>query len=140
VPKVDLATAPTIAVQVYHAIQQGWVAGCHDCSEGGLAVALAEMGFAGGLGLDVNIKNLPVSKDCTHAVSQLFSESNARYVIEVRADKATEFIAFMRDVPCGGIGQVTQEATLRICDGQGNAVIDAPLATLKKAWQTPLRW
>ncbi|GAJ21003.1 unnamed protein product, partial [marine sediment metagenome] len=48
VPKLDLGTAPKIAKKISDAISQGLVVSCHDCSEGGLAVALAEMAFAGG--------------------------------------------------------------------------------------------
>ncbi|MCK4294064.1 MAG: phosphoribosylformylglycinamidine synthase subunit PurL, partial [Planctomycetes bacterium] len=49
VPKLDLEMAPRIAKKISAAIAQGLIVSCHDCSEGGLAVALAEMAFAGGL-------------------------------------------------------------------------------------------
>ena len=51
VPTLDLGKAPKIADKISTAIAQSLVDSCHDCSEGGLAVALAEMAFAGGLGI-----------------------------------------------------------------------------------------
>lgn len=140
VPKVDLALAPKLAEKMYHAISSGLVASCHDCSEGGLAVALAEMGFAGGLGLDIGLKALPVSEDCQSVVSQLFSESNSRYVVEVEPGKAEAFKQIMSDVPSACVGLVTQDAILHITDANNNTVVKADLATLKEAWQAPLRW
>ncbi len=64
VPKLDLKTAPKIAGRISDAIANGLVVSCHDCSEGGLAVALAEMAFAGGLGIEADLRGLPKSKDC----------------------------------------------------------------------------
>ena len=61
VPKVDLKTAPKIAAKISEAIEKGLVASCHDCSEGGLAAALAEMAFAGGFGIEADLRGLPKS-------------------------------------------------------------------------------
>jgi len=49
VPKVEITRALRTAQKLSEAIRKGLVRSCHDCSEGGLAVALAEMAFAGGL-------------------------------------------------------------------------------------------
>ena len=103
-------------------------------------MALAEMGFAGGLGLDVSLKGLPVSDDCQAVTSQLFSESNSRYVVEVEPDKAEAFEQLMAGLPVGCVGLVTQEAVLHVTDAANKTVIKADLATLKEAWQAPLRW
>src|SRR5262249_42079779 len=53
VPAVDLELAPRLFRKVHEAISGGLLRACHDCSEGGLAVAVAEMAFAGGVGADV---------------------------------------------------------------------------------------
>jgi phosphoribosylformylglycinamidine (FGAM) synthase-like enzyme len=55
VPKTDLEIAPKTAQKIAQAIAEGLVESCHDCSEGGLAVALAEMAFAGGLGIQADL-------------------------------------------------------------------------------------
>lgn len=140
VPKVDLTLAPRLARKMYEAIGSGLVASCHDCSEGGLAVALAEMGFAGGLGLDVSLTGLPVSDDCQAVTSQLFSESNSRYVVEIEPDKADQFTHLMAGLPVACVGLVTQDAVLHITDAGNRTVVKADMVTLKEAWQAPLRW
>ncbi len=59
VPKVDPQLAKKTFAAVHHAISNGLVRACHDLSEGGLAVAAAEMAFAGGLGARLSLENLP---------------------------------------------------------------------------------
>jgi len=140
VPKVDLGTAPKIAGKICAAIAEGLIAGCHDCSEGGLAVALAEMAFAGGLGIEADLRGLPKSKDCTRVDTQLFSESNSRYVVEVELEKYDAFAKLMLNLPFGQIGKVTREKTLVIKTEEGKAVVDIDIDKLKQAWQKPLDW
>ncbi len=71
---------------VHEAIQHGLIAAAHDCSEGGLAVALAEMAIAGRLGIEVDVTG--IADDLTTA---LFSESVGRIVCEVRPHHLAEF-------------------------------------------------
>ena len=85
----------------------------------------------------------------------LFSESNSRFLCEVPADQAQAFELAMENVPCALIGEVVPNGQLQIVgiptptpgmeptDPQELAaplVIDAELAELKEAWQSPLRW
>ncbi len=140
VPKLDLETAPKIAKKISAAIAQGLVVSCHDCSEGGLAVALAEMAFAGGLGIEADLRGLPKSKDCTRTNAQLFSESTSRYIVEVEPEKYDAFAKLMLNLPFGQIGKVTEEKTLIIKAENGKAVIESDLDLLKQAWQKPFDW
>jgi phosphoribosylformylglycinamidine synthase subunit PurSL len=140
VPKTDAKAAATRAKRLSQAISKGLVAACHDCSEGGLAVALAEMAFAGGFGIDASLSNLAMSKDCTRTDSQLFSESTSRYVVEVKADKVKEFTAIMAGDAIGQVGVVTADKTLCVKNASGQPVISCELDTLKAAWQKPLSW
>ena len=140
VPKVDLKKAPRIAKKISAAISRGLVASCHDCSEGGLAVALAEMAFAGGLGMEIYLRDLPKSKDCTRIDAQLFSESNSRYLVEVEPEKCDAFAKLMLNLPFGQIGKVTEQKTLIIKSEDGKTVIEADIDSLKKAWQKTFDW
>ena len=138
VPQVraDLALA---AFQAMHtAIQRGLVRSCHDLSEGGLAVAVAEMAFAGGLGAVVNIDGVPVAGDCGDA-EKLFAESNTRFLCEVTEDSVAEFQACLGDIPHADIGHVGTTTSLVIRNGE-NGIFDEPIGALKEAWQAPLRW
>jgi phosphoribosylformylglycinamidine synthase len=140
VPTVDLELAPKIAKHVNQAIEQGLIESCHDCSEGGLAVALAEMAFAGGLGIQADLRGLPKDGNCSSADRQLFSESNSRYIVEVELDKFDAFAKLMLNLPFGQIGKVTSEKKLIIKTDTGQIVIDSQLSELKNAWQKPFNW
>jgi len=140
VPTLELGTAPKIANKISAAIAEGLLVSCHDCSEGGLAVALAEMAFAGGLGIEADLQGLPRSEDCTRTDAQLFSESNSRYIVEIEPEKFDAFAKMMLNLPFGQIGKVTQEKTLIIKAEDGNIIIESDIDSLKKAWQKPLAW
>ncbi len=140
VPKVDLETAPKIAERVAGTIAKGFITSCHDCSEGGLAVALAEMAFAGGVGIEADLRGLPKSTDCSRIDTQLFSESNSRYIVEVEPENYDAFAKLMLNLPFGQIGKVIEEKTLTVKAENGKTVIKLDLDSLKQAWQKPLNW
>jgi len=140
VPTVDLQMAPKIARKISDAIAKGLVASCHDCSEGGLAVALAEMAFAGGLGIEADLRGLPRAKDCDRTDAQLFSESNSRYIVEVKPEKYDSFAKLMLNLPFGQIARVTDAPMLIIRDYHGKKVVNAEINSLKRAWQKTFDW
>ncbi len=140
VPRLDLGTAPKIAGRIAESIARDLVVSCHDCSEGGLAVALAEMAFAGGLGIEADLRGLPKSKDCWRTDAQLFSESNSRYIVEVEPDKYDAFAKLMLNLPFGQIGKVTEEKKLIIKSEDGRNVIESDIDSLKRAWQKTFDW
>jgi phosphoribosylformylglycinamidine synthase II len=140
VPKLDLVKAPEIAKRISAAIANGLIISCHDCSEGGLAVALAEMAFAGGLGIEADLRGLPNSKDCSRLDAQLFSESNSRYIVEVEPDKFDAFAKSMLNLPFGQIGKVTEQKKLVVKTKNRKTAIDTEIVTLKQAWQKTFDW
>jgi phosphoribosylformylglycinamidine synthase len=141
VPRVDPSRARHTFQALHAAIAAGLLRACHDLSEGGLAVALAEMAFAGGLGASVELARVPhapFSDEHTAAVL-LFSESNTRFLCEVPPQSAAEFEGKLSGVPLAHIGEVTALADLQVTfDGHPIIVVD--LARLKSAWQAPLDW
>ncbi len=140
VPKLDLEMAPIIAQKISAAIEHDLIVSCHDCSEGGLAVALAEMAFAGGLGIEADLRGLPKSKDCSRTEAQLFSESNSRYIVEVEPESYDAFAKMMLNLPFGQIGKVTEERTLIIKTEDDKTVIEADIDLLKRSWQKTFDW
>ena len=126
---------------VEEAIQGGWVSAAHDCSDGGLAVTLAEMAFSGGFGLAVDLgeieKALSISLD-----ELLFSESAGRIVISVRAEKLSDFRKAMDQlngsVHVFELGETTPAKTLQIKAAEG-ASVELDNQALKSAWQDTLR-
>jgi len=140
VPRVDAAEAKKTFIALSQAMERGLVRACHDCSEGGLAVTLAEMAFAGGLGAEVKLQALPRSADVVRIDHALFSESNSRFVVEITAENEKAFCDSLRDIPLGRIGQVSGKSRLTICGFHGEVVIDEEIEELKNAWQKTLRW
>jgi phosphoribosylformylglycinamidine synthase len=140
VPQTDIRLASNTAKRLHQAIDQGLIRSCHDCSEGGLAAALAEMAFAGGYGIEADLRGVPVSNDCVQNDAVLFSESNSRYCVEVEPQHYDAFAKLMLNIPFGHIGEVTGDKKLLIHDKHQKAVIDADIEKLKNAWQQPLAW
>ena len=71
------------------AMRAGLVRSCHDCSEGGIAVAAAEMAFAGNVGLKMELDD--VTRNTDNELKILFSESNGRFLVEVRKENGDKF-------------------------------------------------
>lgn len=139
VPRVDFEKAPRIFTALHGAIASGTVRSCHDLSEGGLAVAAAEMAFAGGYGLDLNLQPLAGTSVSNDPATLLFSESNTRFLVEVPPDQRTRFEQHLNGLPCTLLGQVAAHDRLTVKSGD-RPLIDTPLANLKAAWQKPLDW
>jgi phosphoribosylformylglycinamidine synthase len=136
VPRPDMELAPHLFHKLHEAIASGLVRSCHDVSEGGLAVAVAEMAFAGGVGADVTRLGETAHSDDV----LLFSESTTRFIIEVRPDKAAALQACLgSDIPLTQLGKTCNEPRLRIAGTNGEWLIWADLTALKEAWQRPLR-
>lgn len=133
VPAVDGQHAPLVFKAVHEAMRRGTVRSCHDLSEGGLAVALAEMAFAGGLGAEISLAIFE------HLDEQmLFIEANTCFVLEVPPNREREFLG---SVPFAApLGVVSNGDRLLIRGRSDRLLIDETLHDLKSAWQSPLRW
>ncbi len=140
VPTVDAAAGIGIMNRLHEAISQGLVAACHDCSEGGLAVAAAEMAFAGGYGMALDLEAVPRDPEADRDDTVLFSESNSRFVVEVPAGREADFEAQMEGSPFSRAGTVTGEDRFRVRGLGGDEIVSTKLSILKEAWQRPLRW
>ena len=136
VPRVDLESAPPIFRALHRSIRRGLVRSCHDLSEGGLAVALAEMAMAGGLGVEVLFALDPLP---LHPAAMLFSESPTRFVLEVRPESVEATFVEFDGLAIDLLGAVVATPRLFVIDKK-STWIDAPLSDLKAAWQAPLRW
>ncbi|MBI3118004.1 MAG: phosphoribosylformylglycinamidine synthase subunit PurL [Candidatus Hydrogenedentes bacterium] len=134
VPQVDTVRARRLYDALAETMEAGLVASCHDCSDGGLAVALAETAFAGGLGMALDLgplRGLPME-------AALFSETPGRFVATIRPENQTEFEARMQGQSVHFLGRVTGEDEFNIArDGQ--TLVRAKVGELKQAWQRPLQ-
>ncbi len=137
VPIVHGSKARKTFKKITKAIDLGLVKACHDLSEGGLAVAAAEMALAGGFGVEMDLGKVP-KKAVDRDDFVLFSESNSRFLVEIPAKAKDEFEALMKGVVCAEIGRVSKNAELTV-QGLNRAVaIEASLAELRRSWKQTL--
>jgi len=130
-PDLDLDTEKALQDMVLEAITAGLARSAHDCSEGGLAVALAECCFRGDddpLGCSVDIP------DDIRADSALFGETQSRVILSVAGKDVAKVkdLAAKWNVPFHMIGKVSGDA-LVIRKG-GAELINRPVAELKSLW------
>lgn len=134
-PQVDAVRARCLYVALADAIASGLVASCHDCSDGGLGTALAETSFAGGLGLDVDLKPLGLDSD----VIALFSETQSRFVVTVYPGNVEAFETALHGNTFYKVGVVRDDDRL-VVNGNRGVCVDADIHELKRAWKSPLDW
>ena len=134
-PPKPCRESPRLMRALHQAMREGWVRACHDCSEGGLGVAAAEMALAGGLGAALDLRGLPRSADVDRDDVALFSESLGRFLVEVLPEKQREFEALFRDLPLGLLGAVQEAPVLRIRGLEGGEVVRLSLSEIRRAWK-----
>jgi phosphoribosylformylglycinamidine synthase subunit PurL len=130
VPTVDSAALSSRTDLLLGAMSKGLVRSCHDCSDGGLVITLAEMCLGGDLGFYGDLYPLG---DLPFEV-KLFSESNSRFVVEVELAKTAEFEALAKE-QAYRIGTVGRG---RMTVRDGKAGIDLKVPAMRKAWSEPL--
>jgi phosphoribosylformylglycinamidine (FGAM) synthase-like enzyme len=140
VPQVDAERARTLYDALSQAIARGLVNACHDCSDGGLGVAAAEMAFAGGFGMHLDLRHMPCDSSIDRADTLLYSETASRFVATVPQRHRAAFLDLLQPCVIGEIGRVLDTPDFTVLGLSGETVIQSDIATLKDAWQRPLRW
>ena len=139
-PKVRPAEGKRTMEALSLAVDQEIVRSCHDCSEGGIGAAAAEMALAGGLGMHLSLTDLPHDANVTTDDVSLFSESNSRFIVEVAPEKQEAFKKGMAGVPIGCIGTVVESADFVVNGTDGSVVVQTTIDQLKESWQGTFRW
>ncbi|MGC4116886.1 MAG: AIR synthase-related protein [Myxococcales bacterium] len=126
VPKVRKEAAVARYLRMAAATERGLIESCHDLSDGGLAVALAEAAFGGGIGFDVTLPHAGLSP-----MVQLYSESHSRFLVSIKPENREVFEAAFGD-----------DATL-LGEAYGDRArvagfFDLPLEALHEAWRRGL--
>ena len=140
VPQVNPRRGKKLMDALSGVIDKGLVKACHDLSEGGIGVAAAEMAFAGGLGITLNLNKVPLGEPIVRNDTILFAESNTRFLVEVALEDKERFEGALGANVYAAIGEVAKGDRLEVYGIKGERVVSAPLAELKEAWQKPLRW
>ena len=139
VPKVNAEKAKALYNALSRAMNAGLVASCHDCSDGGAGVAIAETAFAGGLGMLIHLALFP-SSGIDRNDTLLFSESQSRFVVTISPAAKKSFEAIMKGIAMGQVGEVLAEGLLKIDGLDGKRIIEEDINELKAVWQRPLNF
>jgi phosphoribosylformylglycinamidine synthase len=138
VPQVDALAARTRYLAVHEAITSGLVNGCHDCSDGGMVVALAEMALAGRLGASVDLDKL-VTVGSLNKAEALYSESASRLVVTVPAAKADAFEALFKGQHIACLGEVIDSGLFTVTSGSSK-LISENVEELAKSFKGTLQF
>ena len=138
-PVVDAAGCRAVFAAIGRCLAAGLAAACHDCSDGGLAVAVAEMAIAGAVGARIDLGAVPFAADGGPPAEYLdlavaFGESPGRFVCEVDPEDAAAFGELVGDVPWGWIGEVTGGGSLEVV-GLAGRVTKLATTDLAAAWR-----
>lgn len=140
VPQVDAQRARALYEALAEAMEQGLVTACHDCSDGGFGVAAAEMAFAGGYGMQLDLRAMPCEAGTDRDDTLLYAESASRLVVTVPSQHQASFLQVMSGCAIGELGQVLDGPAFMVAGLRSEVVIQSDIAALKEAWQRPLRW
>ena len=140
VPRVNVEHARNTMEALGEAIRRGMVRACHDLSEGGLAVAVAEMAIASRLGVALDVSHVPVNDapdEASKTTLRLFSESASRFIVEIAPEQWGTFEKHMR---FSGVTDVTYLGTVthteRFGIREGNEqIVDLSIADLQQAFK-----
>ncbi|WP_339094138.1 phosphoribosylformylglycinamidine synthase subunit PurL [Deinococcus sp. VB142] len=135
VPALDLAAVQKVVDGTLALIRAGLTDTAHDCAEGGLAVALAEMAIAGNLGLKVTLD----APESIRADALLFGEGHGRVIMAVKDADAAKAKLDELGVPYAVLGETVSEPNVTIAAPAQHLHLSVNLQTLKTAWEEPLK-
>ena len=128
-PEKNLASYKALTT----AIQTGIVRTAHDCSEGGVAVAIAEMCIGGRCGAAIDVDG-PGEADLW---GRLWGESLGRILVGVKQNNREEFLSMMKGHSLTYMGEVTDSDTLTVWDGD-DLIIESSVDDMLTAWKGSL--
>ncbi|MEO0074536.1 MAG: phosphoribosylformylglycinamidine synthase subunit PurL [candidate division WOR-3 bacterium] len=135
---------PKLSIKIFRALHKaiklGLVSACHDLSEGGLAIALAEMCFAGRIGAEIFLRrfNMNSANDTSLNLMLLFSESNSRFVVSIPKENQKKFESIMKNLPHVLIGKTNSSDTMKIYGVKDNLIVNLKLKIMEKIWSNSL--
>lgn len=135
VPGVDRKIAPDIYEKMSEGIRKKLFEAVHDVSSGGLGVAVSEMTFSNFIGCRISLDGFggKLRDDI-----KLFSESNSRFIVEVKEKNVSRMKSIFKAVPIYELGK-TGGTSVEIESG-GDIVIDLSLKELYKRWKEAVNW
>ncbi len=139
VPQVDPVSARKRYQCLNQAINKGLITACHDLSDGGLGVALAEMAIGGRMGAVADLKKVPAAGQDISWPELLYSESASRFLVTLKPGCREEFEGLFRGGHMARIGKTTAMADLTLLNGD-DLLFSCGVDELAAAWMKTLDW
>jgi phosphoribosylformylglycinamidine synthase II len=136
-PKLDIPRALATYRAMHAAICNNLLRSSHTPTLGGLAVAFTLPAIGGDLGAEIDLSSLPCAGKLDDD-AKLFAESNSRFVITCAPENETALGSLFEGLPFGRVGKVRAEKRLSIVGAGGRSIVDAELATLRRAFKETL--
>ncbi|MCP4850673.1 MAG: phosphoribosylformylglycinamidine synthase, partial [Actinomycetia bacterium] len=137
IPEIDATRNLSMYRSLTAAMGEGLVASAHDCSDGGLATALAECCFGADSGASVDVEGLWADCESLDKWGALFGESLGRILVSVRPSDREAFEGSMEGHACHHLGRVTEGDSITITNG-GNDILLASMSELRSSWKGSL--
>ena len=119
---------------VERVIASGLVASCHGIYRGGLGVHAAMVAIGGRLGLKIDLSKMPVTDQGLRDDRRLFSESCGRFIATVPKERVGDFEKIFAGLPCGQVGEVTENPELVITGRSGGEIARENIFSLRRSW------
>jgi len=139
VPRLESDYTIEMYRRLRDAMRANIVRSCHDLSDGGLAVAMAETALAGQYGISAYLSRVPY-EGLERDDYVLFSETPGRLLVTVRPEHKTAFEERMVDSMYAEIGLVTKDPVLEIVGVNGRVLCRIPVEELRRAWKSTLNF
>jgi len=136
VPRPVPAKTLRLMKKLHSCMEKSMIRACHDCSDGGFMVAMAEMATGGGMGAEIFL-DMMIAGDASPE-TLLFSESQGRFVVEVDMNRRDEFEGIMGG-SVSNVGRVTENGMLGVFHG-GDRLFSLGIDDAEKAWRSGLKW
>lgn len=134
VPQLEPESVLPLYRILEHCIGQGLLSSCHGIYRGGLAIHASMMALGAELGIELDLREVPVEPQELRDDQVLFSESCGRFLVTLAPSRQKEFEGYLQNLPRGRIGRITREAVLRVRGRSGALLIEEPLEALRQAW------
>jgi len=137
VPRVSTDDAMRLYRTMFQAMQHGWIRSCTSPGIGGLAVAATQAALGGGLGLELNVGNLPQA-DGLHDDQLLFSESNSRFLFTCSPSDSDTVEEHFAGLPVAQVGRVVESPRLHARGKRRKDLLNVDLSSLRRAFKETL--
>ena len=139
VPQVNVLDNRLRYETFYNAVSRRLIRSCHDISDGGLGVALAEMAIGGRIGVRIDLSLVPSRPKDLSWWKILFSESAGRFLVTIRPGDRNRLEEMFKGQHLSRIGRTTSGTRVEVEMG-GRHLFGAEVDELFQAWKKPLDW